>query len=251
MYNEGIDKKRFKMLKKNKKIQFKIIDQDLAGIFDPPVPAKTMIPEWYKKQSKLTEPGMFSIGEEGNPNHTVKACMPVFDIITAGYIVKTPVDVYFTRNAENGIMTQWSSNSIRAIETHGRAQYDKYTIPDGFHNTAFKFTNPWQITTPPGYSCLFMQPALRDDLPFQIVPAIVDTDKHPIKINFPFFIKENFSGILEMGTPIAQIIPFKREDWSHEVLEDLSGKNNKMWNAAERKIGNRYKTFFREIKKWD
>jgi hypothetical protein len=32
--------------------------------------------------------------------------------------------------------------------------------------------------------------------------------------NLPFFLKEGFEGIIPKGTPIAQIIPFKRESWN-------------------------------------
>ena len=240
------------MFKKNKQIiKFKAIDKDVYGVFEPPVPAAKIIPEWYKKQDKLTTPGIFTIADNGNPNHTVKACMPVFDVITAGYIFKCPVDIYFSINPDGSSNAQWSSNNLRAVESHPTTQYSEYSVPEGYHKVAWKFIQPWVIETPPGYSCLFIQPALRDDLPFQVVPAIVDTDKHPIKVNFPFFIKDGFEGLIKMGTPIMQIIPFKREDWSHEVLEDLSQVNNKKWLAAERKIGNRYKTFFRTIKRWE
>jgi hypothetical protein len=241
------------VFKKNntKVITFKAIDENVFGVFEPPVPAKKVLPECYKKQDKLTTPGIFTLSENGNPNHTVKACMPVFDVITAGYVFRLPVDIYFSKDENGGINSQWSSNNLRAIETHPVIQYSEYTVPEGYNKTAFKFIQPWVVETPPGYSCLFIQPALRDDLPFQVIPAIVDTDKHPIKVNFPFFLKENFEGMLEMGTPIMQIIPFKREDWNHEIVEDLSQNNNKMWMSAERKIGNRYKSFFRTIKRWD
>ena len=241
------------MFKKTNKqlIKFKAIDDNVFNVFDPPVPAKKILPEWYKKQDRLTTPGQFSMGDNGNPNHTIKACMPIFDVISAGYIFKLPADIHFINDKNGGISTQWSTNNIRPIESHPTTQYSEYTVPDGYNPTAFKFIQPWKIETPTGYSCLFIQPALRDDLPFQVIPAIVDTDKHPIKVNFPFFIKEDFDGILPMGTPIMQIIPFKREEWIHEVVEDLSQESNKKWISAERKIGNRYKSFFRTIKKWD
>jgi hypothetical protein len=41
-------------------------------------------------------------------------------------------------------------------------------------------------------------------------------------INFPFFLKKDFNGIIKAGTPIIQAIPFKRETWDMEVID--SGK---------------------------
>ena len=32
----------------------------------------------------------------------------------------------------------------------------------------------------------------------------------------PFFIRENFHGFIEAGTPIAQILPFSRESWESD-----------------------------------
>jgi hypothetical protein len=57
----------------------------------------------------------------------------------------------------------------------------------------------------------------RFDLPFISVNGVVDTDKYNLNVQFPFFIKDNFTGIIEKGTPIVQIIPIKRESWAREV----------------------------------
>ena len=53
-----------------------------------------------------------------------------------------------------------------------------------------------------------------------------------------------------MGTPIMQIIPFKRENWSHEIVLTHDDNLNKLWKRAEGKGSNRYKTFFRSKKEW-
>jgi len=34
----------------------------------------------------------------------------------------------------------------------------------------------------------------------------------------PFFIVKGFTGVLPAGTPYAQILPFKRENWEAEVV---------------------------------
>jgi hypothetical protein len=43
-----------------------------------------------------------------------------------------------------------------------------------------------------------------------------------VPVNFPFFIRKDFEGIIPAGTPIAQAIPFKRTDWEMSV-DDASG----------------------------
>ena len=47
-----------------------------------------------------------------------------------------------------------------------------------------------------------------------MIPAIVDTDKEVLNFHFPMWLKKNFTGIITKGTPLAQIIPFKRESWT-------------------------------------
>ena len=53
-----------------------------------------------------------------------------------------------------------------------------------------------------------------NDSTLNIIPAVIDSDKYGhTSVHFPLFVKENFEGIIPKGTPVAQIIPFKREPW--------------------------------------
>lgn len=233
-------------MKKNKEIEFIAINNISNEAFDKPIKSSSIIPEWYKKQSKFTT-GKMEIGEEGNINHTIKACMPIFDMMTAGYTITLPADVYF----EGSGKIKWSTDILSCIESHDKVQLNEYEIPDGYEKgVAFKFVQPWIIKTPPGYSTMFIHPSYRPDLPFYTLPAIVDTDKHPTMVNFPFFLKEGFVGTIPYGTPIAQVIPFKREDWKSKF--SISNKTqDELFQFAKRKLGNRYKTFYRTRKVWE
>lgn len=234
---------------KNKTVKFYPAKKEYSNWFDTPVPAKKLIPEWYKNQSKYTNNEKMLSPDTGTFNETIKACMPIFDVITGGYIITTPADIYVTRNGES-VNFSWSINEYTCIESHPNSQFDKFKIPDEFYDIGYKFINPWITKTPNGYSSLFIQPSLRDGLPFQCIPAIVDTDKHPIAVNFPFLLRRDFEGVIPMGTPMIQIIPFKREEWNHEVNE-YEPKFWGEWKKAERKMSNRYKTFFRTLKEWN
>jgi hypothetical protein len=233
-------------MKKNKKIEFIAVNKLSLEVFDKPQKTANLLPEWYKKQDKYIN-GKFSIGENGNPNHTIKACMPVFDMMTAGYTITLPADVYF----EEGGTIKWSTDLLTCVESHDKLQFSEFNVPDGYEkNVAFKFIQPWIIKTPPGYSTMFIHPTYSPDLPFYTLPAIVDTDKHPIMINFPFLLKEGFTGLIPYGTPIAQIIPFKREDWKAKF--SFSKLNQEaLFQFAKKKLGNRYKTFYRTRKVWE
>jgi len=234
---------------KKKIINFYPVKEYYDEIFDKPVSSKDIIPQWYRNQNRYTDGVKVLIPETGTYNTTIKACMPIFDLMTAGYIIKTPADIHVSINEDGSPNFSWAINDYTCIESHGPLQYDSFKIPNEFHQIGFKFINPWITQTPKGYSSIFMSPILRDDLPFQSLPAIVDTDNHPIPVNFPFFLRKDFQGIITAGTPMIQIIPFKRDSWISEVKE-YNPKFQNLWKKAERHMKNRYKDNFREIKDW-
>jgi hypothetical protein len=45
---------------------------------------------------------------------------------------------------------------------------------------------------------------------------VIDTDNSSLEILPPVWFKSDFEGILEKGTPMVQVIPFKRSDWKAE-----------------------------------
>jgi hypothetical protein len=234
------------IMKSNKEIEFIAVNKLSYEVFDKPQKTSSLVPDWYKKQGKYAD-NKFSVGENGNPNHTIKACMPIFDMMTAGYTITLPADVYFE---EDGTV-KWSTDMLSAVESHPKSQFSEYNVLDGYKkNIAYKFIQPWIIKTPPGYSTMFIHPTYTPDLPFYTLPAIVDTDKHPIMVNFPFFLKEDFTGLIPYGTPIVQIIPFKRENWkSSSSFSEIN--QNDLFQFAKKKIGNRYKAFYRTKKVWE
>jgi hypothetical protein len=81
---------------------------------------------------------------------------------------------------------------------------------------------------------------------------VVDTDKYFAPINFPFVLNDySFEGLIPAGTPMAQVIPFKRESWntvfgSQEDLRELS----KVSIRLKVKIFDSYKTFYRSKKEF-
>jgi hypothetical protein len=74
-----------------------------------------------------------------------------------------------------------------------------------------KFHNPWTIITPPGWSCLFVPPMNRLKPVFEVFSGIVDTDVYKAPVNVPFLPRAaDGDYTLERGTPLVQVIPFKR-----------------------------------------
>jgi hypothetical protein len=202
------------MMFKNKTIKNpNLIFTNPSGLHPyPPTPAVKNIPDWYVKTPGYLGDDGKQIFESGRSPRTIKKCIPVFDAISSGYILYTQVDVQVLK--QNGeTFYHWpdgdfiSFHAIPQAEFHPSANKNLGNFP--------KFNNPYAIKTPPGYSCLFIQPLHRESN-FTILPGIVDTDTYTSQVNFPFVLNdENWEGLIPAGTPMAQVIPFKRESWNH------------------------------------
>ena len=221
-----------------------------------PTPATLNIPKWYKDLNSYIG-GKKIPTTDGTTRATIKRCMPVFDSITSGYILYTYADIYVSQDeqkCENGDIIKnpfysWSFNNV--IDFHPIEQAPTHPNRNG-HNVSYpKFINPWAIKTPKGYSTLFTQPFHRD-LPITILPGIVDTDAYYSPVNFPFVLNDvNFEGIIPAGTPMAQLIPFKRDSWkmSFGSEEDFK-EQKKITDLIRSNFFDAYKNRFRQKKEY-
>ncbi len=248
----------------DKEIEFSAHEDYFSLKEDYPIPAKLNIPEWYKKL------------EHTVINKTVKGCMPFLDALTAGYILKMPQDFYVRHNVDNknekgeiikdsfqtfglydmyAILSAKSVNLNSSIDSHPTFQMKGSPLIEKNKNLPFyKILNPWKIKTPKGYSCLFVPPLNNCDDRFSIIPGIVDTDNHPLQINFPIVINGDKYPILEdtikKGTPYVQIIPFKRDSWK---MKFKSIKQKEIQNHMlffNLKLLNSYKEKYWSKKSW-
>jgi hypothetical protein len=196
--------------------------------FFPPKPAIKEVPEWYKNAEGYIEGESKKITSPTSTPSTIKKCIPVFDAITAGYILYTQVDVQVSIE-DNLPYYHWSDQN--AIGWHPLEQAPLHPLKNGAPYP--KWNNPYAISTPPGYSVLFTQPMHRESV-FTVFEGIVDTDQYKAPVNFPFVLKDTkWTGIIPAGTPMVQVIPFKRESWEHKIGSD---KERKEQENISRKI---------------
>ena len=207
--------------------------------FYPPKPAVKEIPDWYKNTPEyIDERGKKFINNV--VPHTIKKCMPVFDAITSGYILYTQVDVQVTQQDGVPLYTWLSQN---AISFHPIAQAPLH--PKKTETSYPKWNNSYSIITPPGYSVLITQPFHRESV-FNIFPGVVDTDTYKGTINFPFVLNDNkWEGLIPAGTPMAQVLPFKRDSWEHKIGSDKERQEQDLTIAKLRTLFfNSYKRQF-------
>jgi len=232
----------------NKKIiiDFVADNKEFLEIADKPPLASKNTPTWFKNTTAYVN-GIKGIDTYSDPTSTIKKCMPVVDSMGAGYNITLPCDLWVINEGERKIKFQWAWDKLSLISEQRADQYSTYPIPQGFYDVAFKFLNHWIVKTPKNYSCLFTHPLHYDDLPFRCLPAIVDTDKFPIPVHFPFFLRKDFSGLIPKGTPIIQIIPFKRQTFRSRYSWD-KGELLNIWKKAHNTFFDRYLKNFRTPK---
>ncbi|HEY7036713.1 MAG TPA: DUF6065 family protein [Thermomicrobiales bacterium] len=177
-----------------------------AHLFDRvphPYPASRSVPEWLK-----------AMPMDRGGGGTVKRCPPFVEAMTAGYIVPVPFDITLSVNDQGMLSVDAPPNVVNA---HYPVQYEGSPFAN---QVVLKFSNPWVIVTPPGYVCLIVPPINRFESPVVPFTGIVETDSYYKEINFPSVcnLRRGASVTLAAGSPLAQVIPFRREAWTSAVV---------------------------------
>jgi hypothetical protein len=199
---------------KTQNIEFIAIDEYSYKVCPKPFPAASGLPKWWRdatpyiKSSKNPD-GKKMIIFNSNSNASFKKCTPMLDVLSSGYIVPLWSDIQV--QIDNGEQyVSWRVGKD-VFENHNGQEVE---IPDGYSKKQFKYKNPWIPKLPFGYSALIVPCFGYPNNPFRAISAVIDYDKTPHPLFVPMYLKENFEGIIERGTPMFQIIPFKRTNWT-------------------------------------
>jgi len=212
------------------------------GVLEKPKPASEYIPQWYKDAKSYMDPeGKKAPTLDGSPSSTIKRCMPLWDMMTAGYIMETPYDIYI-RQTPDGPYFQWGNNDAIIFQHVDQFQNHPYSRDI---NYAVRINIPWSITTPKGWSVMIIEPQHHEQSPITCASGIVDTDTFSIPFNMFLKLRDpNFEGMIPAGTPFLQIIPFKRENWT----SSLGGKKERIKYDSD--LGRFRRVFFDRYKKY-
>lgn len=214
-------------------IRFTCQPADL-GVIAPPVPAKSYLPDWFRKLPAV-DPKVLSTTNTGL---TIKRCMPFLDAMTTGWILPLAATVRMNIS-QNGTQLDSGWDFDRTlISNHGGHQVRgnpwEGRPPSKFHNF-------WTIETPPGWSCLFINPMNRPNGVFEVLAGVVDTDTYRSPIHFPFFATgPDGLHIIEKGSPMVQVIPFRRD--STEIEAEIRAEQPTEKAERERVLRNTQST---------
>lgn len=235
-------------------IKFYPFNQETVDFAPPPQPAYKHLPDWYKLQ-----PGY--AGDEKNflsrgmSSSTIKRCMPIYDVISSGYIIYFPCDIFIdATNPEKLFYTL--PEGVKGIKSvlfsfHSAEQVSHYPREtETYHKEILRILPFWSVGTDKGYSCLFTQPFHREPTPIKLFSAVIDTDNYISDGHLSMYIKKDFKGTIERGTPLAQIIPFKRDSYEMSFASVNDSKNilSKQRFFVRSKFSNFYRNHMRQRK---
>lgn len=185
-----------------------LCDPALEDQLAKPEPAGRFTPDWFRKMSRTLDMPM----ADGLPGLTVKACLPVTDAFSAGWIIPLSCEMVFEIGVDGTInIGQDPSFPFQQLAAHHPAQVGAPAAPFG-QVVPLKWNLPWRIASPPGLSLLLTHPINHFELPFQVFSGLVDSDQFAAKVNAPFIWTGGAGRFtLPQGTPLAQILPVPRD----------------------------------------
>jgi len=197
-----------------------VVPDGAKGLYELPQPAHKFIPDWYKH----TDMRPF---EDDPLNKSVRACMPFMEALTFGWVVPVPTDISITRSSD-GVEVNWSTQQFKAMGSHPKEQVGGDAFPYG--GEIMKFNLPYTLRTPEGVSTLYMPPLNRVETRFRPFSGVVDTDEYVNETNIPaLLLDDDFEGIIEAGTPLAQVIPFERDSLVNESETRTATDEEEEW----------------------
>jgi hypothetical protein len=193
------------MFRRRSVVEFLCRPED-KGIIAEPVPAKSVVPTWFRRLPGIDKSQLSAT----NNGITVKRCLPFVDALTAGWIVPLAAAVRLEISEGGRTVSAGWEFDREMVSNHNAFQVAG--SPYAPH-PPMKFHNHWTIRTPKGWSCLFLPPINRPNGTIEVLSGLVDTDIYRSPINFPFVaIAPDGVHTLEKGTPLVQVIPFRRAD---------------------------------------
>lgn len=176
----------------------------------------------------------------------VRSCLPIMDYLSSGYIIYNPYEYFVEEkvaNFQKGINIVSANLRLENENVNAHFNADHFPWIKKIKKAIFKIHTEWKISTPPGYSCIIMQPFYEMNSSYTLFPSIVDTDKYDNIIFTAGYLNDNVSKHRFFpGDKLLQVIPFKRENWVKKIEnEDEPSKIFHYLHSA-------YKRFFHSKK---
>lgn len=173
-----------------------------------PRPMAKSIPDWWKVKEFDKDPDFEDL-------KNIKHCASFPEYFSQGYYLPMWADTILTYSKETEQWSWQTPDKTFSWEFHSSSQFvdisrPKVTGSEGY--AVFKALSPWSVFTPNGYSVLQLPMFYNFNEDFTVLPGIIATDvTHTLNLQFLMHSSKE-EVFIERGTPIAQYLPFKRND---------------------------------------
>lgn len=207
-----------------------------------PTPSSKFIPEWWKTTK-------YKPLEMSTTNHyqgNIKNCPSFAEWFSLGYVVPMWTDSFISYDQETKIWNVRTRDNRLSWGAQPQETNFLNDMPYSYMGVdsvfAFKAISPWKIITKPGYSILVFPLFFHFNSEYSVVPGVVDTDIHHVVNPDIIYHTINKEIFIERGTPLFQVVPFKRETETHQVLEivDLPKSMFKRLAANDAQISTKF-----------
>lgn len=242
-----------------------------------PTSVKNNIPEWYINKEKFAKNAdgsydLKTVVKDGktfhHKQHTWKSCPALLDIFLSGYYLLTPCDIEVKKNEmmidetyppvifkfdqkwnNSTNFEDWSQDQFGFPICGGRGIQEGLPYPKGYYPYGYYWIPNWFAQVPENYTLLFTHPMNIENLPFKTMSGFVDSSNILVLTGkYPFYIKEDWEGVIPAGTPFAQVIPIKNESWQSQIVDhtyqdvkDLYFRKKNEYSIDSEIPGNLYK----------
>lgn len=237
----------------SQEIIFQAYNEYIEASESYPVSASEVLPSWYKELPRYvnnTDKPIKALAMKD-----VKMCVPFRDSMISGYVITLPADIEVAVSSDGNIDVFWNPDlPFSIVEKRGPLKETNQgfgmPFPVGTSPTMFAWCPFYGIKTKKSHSVLVTHPFNRHDLPFVTTSGIIDSGYFTKAGNYPFFFKEGFSGVIPKGTPIAQVIPFRREKWRHKKIKSNLLDNHLFIALRDTYLEGFYSRFLRQPKSY-
>jgi hypothetical protein len=238
---------------RSKAVVFQPLDEYVEAAQCPPVSASECMPDWYKKLPRYVDNSDKPIKALGRKD--LKTCVPFRDAMISGYMILLPADIEVCISADGDVDVFTNpALTFNVVDKRGplTPQNQGFGMPNpmGTVPIMFAWAGMWGVKTNKKDSVLVTHPFNRYDLPFVTPSGVIDSGFFGVAGNIPFFIKEGFAGVIPKGTPIAQVLPFKRENWVSKIVKSDRKAYSLFMTLRDTYLDGFYSRFMRQPKSY-
>jgi hypothetical protein len=161
---------------------------------------------------------------------SIRSCAGTIDFLSAGITLPSWTNFYFRLDgtgqdwemAADEMAPPAGVSVVNAFHYDSTGACPMTSIREVKNSSYPKLVNPWRMETAPGWSILILPVYWEPNPNYEVVPSIVHTDfYHTANVVLNIKTDQEFS--IKYGTPLVQMIPFKRnKDFEKITFRDES-----------------------------